>query len=309
MDKKLLFIDIETVAETNNYESYPKKKIRAERYCNDIGDLTEEQAYYKKAWLNSEFWKIVCISFWSKTPNNEIKTSSLVWDEKYILEKFFELLYKMPEYELAGHNIKAFDLPFIFRRAIINGIKPHDKVSFYGMKPWDIQVTDTIELWKNGWYISAWLEIIAVSLGIPSPKAKMSWDKVFDYFYGANMTDKDNWKPIAEYCEWDVKTSMMIYDKIMDPTKTFNTQQPELIPDDLPPIPSGKDIPWFNDKEFKELEEKKEYIKSFPIEEALVEEIEKAYKISKDMREKIWKLRRDTRWEESGSESEEEGPF
>ena len=49
MEKKLLFIDIETVAETNNYDTYPKKKIRAERYCNDIGDLTEEKAYYTKA--------------------------------------------------------------------------------------------------------------------------------------------------------------------------------------------------------------------------------------------------------------------
>ena len=82
--------------------------------------------------------------------NDEMKTSSLVGEEKDILEKFFDLLSKMPDYELAGHNIKAFDLPFIFRRAIINGIQPHAKVSFYGMKPWDIQVTDTIELWKNG---------------------------------------------------------------------------------------------------------------------------------------------------------------
>lgn len=307
MDKKLLFIDIETVAETNNYDTYLKKKIRAERYCNDIGDLTEEQAYYKKAWLHAEFGKIICISFGTKTMENEIKTSSFVGDEKVILEKFFELLSRMPEYEIAGHNIKSFDLPFIFRRSIINGIKPHAKVSFYGLKPWEVQATDTIEIWKNWWYISSWLEIIAVSLGIPSPKGKMSGDKVFDYFYGANMTDKDNWKPIAEYCEWDVRTTMMIYDKIMDPIKTFNIQQPEIIPDELPPIPSGKDIPWFNDKEFKELEEKKEYIKSFPIEDTLVEEIEKNYKISKDMRAKIWKLRWDTRWEESGSE--EEGPF
>lgn len=310
MDKKLLFIDIETVAETNNYDTYPKKKIRADRYCNDIGDLTEENAYYKKAWLHAEFGKIICISFGSKMVNDEIKTSSLVGDEKYILEKFFELLSKMPEYEIAGHNIKAFDLPFIFRRAIINGIKPHEKVSFYGLKPWEIKATDTIELWKNGWYISSWLEIIAVSLGIPSPKWKMSGDKVFEYFYRANMTDDDNRWVIKEYCEGDVRTTMMIYDKMMDPTKTFNVQQPELIPDDPPPIVSNVDMPRFNDKEFKELEEKKEYIKSFPIEDSLAEEIEKNYKVSKEMKAKIWKLRRDTRSEENGSKEENDDlPF
>jgi len=302
MEKKLLFIDIETVAETNNYDTYPKKKIRAERYCNDIGDLTEEKAYYTKAWLHAEFGKIICISFGSKMVNDEMKTSSLVGEEKDILEKFFDLLSKMPDYELAGHNIKAFDLPFIFRRAIINGIQPHAKVSFYGMKPWDIQVTDTIELWKNGWYISSWLEIIAVSLGIPSPKGKMSGDKVFDLFYWLDTLDI--WTSIKEYCEGDVRTTMMIYGKMMDPTKTFNVQQPELIPDSL----SNTEKPRFNDKEYKELEAKKEYVQSFAVEAMLTEEIEKNYKVSKEMNLKIWKLRWDTRDEKGGSQ-EDDVPF
>lgn len=36
MDKKKIFFDIETVVETTDYENYPKKDIRSERYCNDI---------------------------------------------------------------------------------------------------------------------------------------------------------------------------------------------------------------------------------------------------------------------------------
>lgn len=302
-NKKLLFIDIETVAETNNYYTYPKKEIRANRYCNDIWDLTEQEAYYKKAWLNPEFSKIICISFWSKTADDEIRTCSIFgFDEKTIIDEFFKLLSKMPEYELAGHNIKSFDLPFIFRRAIINGIKPHDKISFYDMKPWDIKVVDTIELWKNGWYISAWLETICLCLWIPSPKSNMSGDKIFDYYYGSNMVDKDNRKPIAEYCEWDVRSTMRVYDKIMDPTKTFNIQQPELF--------SGT----YNKKQLTAVEvsakiENIERLKSFEIEAIMIEEIEKEYELTEEQKQVLGKARREVRNQENGSKKDNDFPF
>ena len=57
----LLFIDIETVAETNNYLIYKKKKIREERYCNEK-EGTEEERYNNRAPIHAEFAKIVCIN-------------------------------------------------------------------------------------------------------------------------------------------------------------------------------------------------------------------------------------------------------
>lgn len=301
MDKKLLFFDIETVAETNNYDTYPKKKVWSDRYCNDTQWLSEEKFYYKNAWLNPEFSKIICISFGRKWTDDEIKTSSLVWDEKHILEKFFELLSKLPEYELAWHNIKNFDLPFIFRRAIINGIKPHSKVSFYWLKPRDIQVTDTIEIRKNGWYLSTGLETLTLCLGIPSPKTKISWDQIFSFYY----SDKYDEDIVKEYCEWDVKATMMVYDKIYDPTKTFATTQPELFPDSVDEkvkrqmmasevLDKAKDI---------------ERLKSFEIEAMMFEEIEKKYEITEGQKQVLSKARREVRNQENGSNPDDDLPF
>jgi hypothetical protein len=78
-----------------------------------------------------------------------------------------------------------------------------------------------------------------------------------------------------------VRASMMVYDKIMDPTKTFETTQPELFPDDL----ELKVVRVFTEDNLKDL--KPEYIKSFDIEAMLIEDLETKYDVSDDMKLKI----------------------
>ena len=230
MDKQLLFIDIETVAETNDYETYPKKKIWAERYCKEI-ETTEEKAYHERSPLVAEFGKIVCISCGSKWNNWEIRVTSFRWDdEKKIIQEFFALLDKIPAHELAGHNIKSFDIPFIFRRALINWIRPHAKVNFGNLPPWKILVTDIMEYRKNGGFISTGLELMTACLGIKSPKEKMNWSEVSAIY--RNISDpklhERVLQDIKEYCEEDVKASIRVWDKIVDPTIDLNIEQKDL---------------------------------------------------------------------------------
>lgn len=215
---KKIFFDIETVREAKDYDNYNKKDIRAERYCNDI-DTTEKQAYYDKAPLHPEFWKIICISVWMWGDVMSFHDSK----EDIVLKDFFEFLDNQWEFVLVGHNIKSFDIPFVFRRSLINWIKPHKAFVLLNMKPREIQHIDTMEIRKETWYISTWLDLICRCLDITSPKSEFSWKEVSDYYRN------NEWRAtkIVPYCEWDVKATMQVYERIEKILWSTSTEKAE----------------------------------------------------------------------------------
>ncbi len=56
------------------------------------------------------------------------------------------------KFQFAGHNIREFDIPFLCRRMIINQIQLPAYLHFYGAKPWEISMVDTLQWWKFGDY-------------------------------------------------------------------------------------------------------------------------------------------------------------
>lgn len=224
-NNNFFFFDIETVSRFPDYDSLPdieqslwhkKSKRMDERSFSEPNCV--KKSYLEKSAIFAEFGKIITIStayFPKKTSSYPILKSFSGTAEDEILSLFFEHLYHVEKNKknitLCGHNIREFDIPYICRRAMVNGLKIHPSLNFSGKKPWEItSVYDTMEMWKFGDYKNfTSLETLAYLFNIPSPKSQLSGEKVGDTYWKEN-----NLKKIVDYCEKDVVTLVKLTSKI-----------------------------------------------------------------------------------------------
>lgn len=219
--KNILFIDIETVSVVPAFESLPER-MRAEwerkaKYLKSgsVENATPATLFNEKAGIFSEFAKVVCIGFGSlqsKDNQWQLRLKALTnHDEKILLKEFVELLARFtgfyPDLRFCGHNIKEFDLPFLCRRMIINGIELPSTMQLSGKKPWEIAHLDTLELWRFGDYKHfTSLSLLAGVLDIPSPKDDIDGSMVGEVYWGEQDLAR-----IARYCMQDVLTSAKVF--------------------------------------------------------------------------------------------------
>lgn len=200
----IIFIDIETAPLVESLEiDSPLFEAWSYKKRNDNLSNTElQESYFNEAGLYAEFGKVICISVGKVISGNKIKTVSYYGgNEEDILSRFCkDLSSKGNTIELCGHNIKKFDIPFIVKRCIINGVDVPPKLDVSGLKPWEITYLDTMELW--GGYSS--LISICVALGIESPKDGIDGSKVGEEYYKGNLTK------IVKYCEADTKAVALV---------------------------------------------------------------------------------------------------
>ena len=138
-------------------------------------------------------------------------------------KKIKEINNKIKNYRsryLCGHNIKEFDVPYVARRMLINGIKLPDAINIAGKKPWEVNFIDTLDLWKFGDYKHyTSLNLLTNIFGIPSPKDDIDGSEVAKVFYEENDIDR-----IARYCEKDVLATAQLFlrfkgEELIDPEK------------------------------------------------------------------------------------------
>lgn len=222
----ILFIDIETVSEFAAYESLSSEmkefwKSKSRFWMKNEGYQEEDlpELYQQKAGIYAEFAKVVCISagiIYTKDNKNQLRIKSFFGDdEKQVLENFSDLLNsnfnKPDKNKICGHNIKEFDIPFLSRRMLINGVKLPEILNIAGKKPWEVMhLVDTMELWKFGDFKNyTSLALLATVLGIKSPKDDIDGSMVGRVYYDEHDLDR-----IVTYCEKDVKTVAQIYLKM-----------------------------------------------------------------------------------------------
>lgn len=222
MDKKILWFDIETAPEVNQSEfnTYPKKRLWEDKMIEKWITTTFERSYMEKASIYPEFAKVVCISY---LVDNQMK-SLIGQDEAMLLMQFNEVLAFHQDATLGGFNINEFDIPFLWKRMMINGIKPHKKLCIGNAKPREVDTVDVFKIRKQTSFGCS-LDLLSMTLLGESPKSDMSWEKV-SYFYYA-----DNLNIIKEYCEGDVLFTERCYKKLSevgksDPTPKADTQAP-----------------------------------------------------------------------------------
>src|SRR6056300_835731 len=128
--ENILFLDIETVPEVQNFSELDKtaqdlweQKSKYQRK----DDFTAEE-FYERAGIWAEFGKIVCISVGYFNILNDLRSfrvTSFYGDEVKVLKDFKNLLishFSQTKHLLCAHNGKEFDFPYIARRMIIHKI-------------------------------------------------------------------------------------------------------------------------------------------------------------------------------------------
>lgn len=211
--ENLLFLDIETVPVYRSHTEMPAEMQghweNKMKYLQQRDQKTAEELY-EKAGIYSEFAKIICIStgFIHQMAGGQMgfRVKSFCGkDEKVLLQEFANLLesrFNGSQHFLCGHNSREFDLPFIARRMLINGVKLPAILNIAGKKPWEVKHLDTMELWKFGDYKHyTSLALLAALFEIPTPKDDISGADVAKVFY-----EHDDLERIKIYCEKDTLT-------------------------------------------------------------------------------------------------------
>ena len=205
--KNILFLDIETVPETEHFSDLPaiKQDFFAKKTKHQRKEAFSPADFYDRAGIWAEFGKIICISvgfFSSLDKKRSFRLKSFFGEEKAILIGFKTLLdthFYQKKHLLCAHNGKEFDFPFIARRMIIHQIKLPEKLNLFGKKPWEISHIDTLDLWKFGDYKHyTSLSLLTSILNIPSPKDDIDGSEVSQVYY-----QEKNIQRIVTYCEKD----------------------------------------------------------------------------------------------------------
>jgi len=222
----ILFLDVETVSQHREFEDLDdhgkhlwQQKIgfMVRRDDHEWADEDYAQSYKDRAAIYAEFGKIIVISAGIITnleddiQNLRIK-SFYSHNESEVLEAFASILQRnfndQNMHILCGHNIREFDIPYLCRRLAVHGIELPSLINISGKKPWEVKfVADTLELWKYGDHKNyTSLDLLAYTLGIPSPKEEMDGSMV-----GRAYWEEDRLEQIKQYCERDVVTVAQIY--------------------------------------------------------------------------------------------------
>lgn len=219
--KQILFLDIETVPVVPEYgrltEVLQNEWSKKAKYLksNIVENSEPSMLFEEKAGVFSEFAKVVCIVVGSLQQQGDkwsLRLKAIANDdEKQLLQDYKEVINRFggyyPNLQFCGHNIKEFDIPFLCRRMLINGIQLPDSMNLSGKKPWEISHHDTLDMWKFGDYKHfTSLALLAEILGIPSPKDDMDGSMVGQVYW----QDKDLQR-ISKYCMQDVLTSARVF--------------------------------------------------------------------------------------------------
>ncbi len=218
--ERILFVDIETVPQSAGYDClsndmrrlWDKKAANIVRYDSSV-DSSSPAHLYGRAGIYAEFGKVVCVSAAFIRDGKLYVKSYTSHIEGEVLSAFAALVDKYfgtAECRLCGHNLKEFDLPYLCRRMIVNGVTIPKVMNLMGRKSWDNPHIDTLDMWKFGDYKHyTSLELLATTMGIPSPKDDIDGSEVATVYWN----DKDLAR-IAAYCEKDTITVAQLFLKM-----------------------------------------------------------------------------------------------
>lgn len=236
--QQVLFLDVETVSQQPQFDQLDpqgrklwQQKIgfMARRDDHEWMETDYAETYKDKAAIYAEFGKIIVISAGiiheseaaiPSDPSEMGKQKQLTLriksffghDEREVLLQFAAVLDKNfndpNQHILCGHNIREFDIPYLCRRMTAHQIPLPVLFNITGKKPWEVKyIADTLEMWKYGDHKNyTSLDLLAYTLGIPSPKEQMDGSRVGHAYWEEHAIEE-----IKRYCERDVLTVARVY--------------------------------------------------------------------------------------------------
>lgn len=203
-----LFFDIETLPSADEHRDGHLEILRKKKNNGDLGD----NEIHSMTSFEGTFGRICCIGIIKEDEKGIIEKNVFAGDEKTILQNFWKAAEGTHRY--VGHNVWAFDLPFIFKRSIINGVKP---IPLNFARYRNIPIYDTMMEWELWNVMKAQkLDTLAKVLGLPTSKDEMDGSMVADYFKQGKIEE------IKKYCMKDVELTRKVYYKM-----TFEPTPPE----------------------------------------------------------------------------------
>lgn len=215
-------IDIETIPLPVNQREFATPTEDSIKYGN-LKDPEKKKAKYESAiaeWadgpgcaLKAELGQIACIGIKQDDIEATILNVNDAKSERQLLADFWKALKHLNINDrIIGHNIKAFDIPFILRRSMVHGIQSKSmellKEDLWSYKPKII--IDTMQLWQMGdkqTYIS--LKHLCGAFGITAKDSPVEAEKFYEWW----AKDPDI---CMEYCKGDVDDTYSVYKAMTD---------------------------------------------------------------------------------------------
>lgn len=222
--ERIIFLDIETIPQVVDYRDLPGRlphlwEEKAETLKRRMPDRYPSDADAQDVFANgggvfAEFGKIICISvgfIYHKNGIEYFRVKSFYGDdEARLLIEFcamLELFGRPMEINLCGHNIKEFDVPYICRRLLINGLPLPVVLDVGSKKPWEVPFQDTLEMWKFGDYKNyTSLNLLTAIFDIPTPKDDIDGSQVAHVYYEEHDIER-----ISVYCQKDVVATAQLW--------------------------------------------------------------------------------------------------
>ncbi len=213
--KRIITIDIETLP------------IDADINSNLFWD--DEQGFLETA-LDGALGRIFCIGFVEQNREGQIITHGCFgWNESSqafemneakLLTEFWDYLKDFNQNcdLIIGHNILGFDLPFIKKRSLVNGV--YQSVDFNLYRFQKNPIFDTMlnfDSWCYGKNNSTSLRKLAYAFGLDCPKEVLGELNVYNAFLAGK------YKLLHDYCKADVKTTHLIWRKLSSKQQTVKS--------------------------------------------------------------------------------------
>lgn len=203
---KPLFFDIETAGIAKDFDSLTPE-------MQDAWKLTGKD-YASECALIPEFGQIVCCTF--AYEKNVDRRLVLQIETRTNIQHINEIFNKFVGFTPCGWNIKGFDITFLNKHFLKNGLKIPTILSLWDpkveeiKKPWLFKALDLQEIWKQNGFNSCKFNSACVFLGIESPKDDIDGSQVHETFWNGEI------ERIKTYCEKDVISLHKMYNKIIN---------------------------------------------------------------------------------------------
>ena len=212
--ERLCFLDIETVGQKIDVENNPIiREFIAKKYKIEVENVTNESVL-QQGGLYPETGQIICISVGVFKGDTFFVKSFYGDNELDLLMDFVSMLESDNfsfKYLICGHNIENFDIPFIAKRCIINGIALPMTLNIMGKQPWDLSFVDTMKLWSNDYNNHISLKMLCEILNVPTSKGDIDGSQVSRVYYGEG---EEGLERIRKYCQLDVIATTRCFQRI-----------------------------------------------------------------------------------------------
>ena len=139
--------------------------------------LSAEETYEKFGQYHAEFATITSAEFGlieelkPKAPLT-ISVDKITGTEKNILDTLHTVFDKATGCILAGWNIANYQIPFIIKKMMINGVKIPFLLQLRNKKPWDISMLDIMRDYQGNMFGEIPVELVANQFSVPYAEDK-----------------------------------------------------------------------------------------------------------------------------------------